>query len=313
MTTVPELLKLSQNLSVLYVEDDSNIRREMHEMLNDLFGVVILAYDGEDGLAKFTSYKRETGKYPDIIITDINMPNCNGIEMSKKILERHVEQLIIILSAHNESHYLLELINMGIDYYLTKPMDPVQFLQTMQRAAKKIYYKNMELRYTQELEKLAYQDSMTGISNRRRFFEKAKTLFSKEGFLYSPIYLFMFDIDKFKSINDTYGHDMGDEVIRVFVDSIEKEISKNDCFARVGGDEFVLMIQSSIENVLHVIGKIQAHINKTHFIQNQSIAFSVSIGMTEITQKDDNIDAVMKRADIDLYKEKETLKDLLRA
>ncbi len=158
MTDINELVKLSYGLSVLYVEDDAKIREEMYEVLDGFFNVVILAENGEDALDRFEQYKKETRVYPDIIITDINMPKCNGINMSKKILEHNSEQLIVVLSACNESHYLLELINIGIAHYLVKPICAEHLLQTLHRAVKKINYRKMELQYIEKLEKLAYKD-----------------------------------------------------------------------------------------------------------------------------------------------------------
>jgi diguanylate cyclase (GGDEF)-like protein len=308
MKPIKELIKLSHDLSVLYVEDDARIREEMFEILEDFFGVVILAENGEDGLDKFEQYKKKTGVYPDIIITDINMPKCNGIDMSKKVLECNAEQLIVVLSAHNESHYLLDLINMGIEHYLVKPMRPERMLQILQRAAKKVNYRKMEVQYTEKLEKLAYQDPMTGIANRRRFFEKANSLFSQNTFNHFPMSLCIVDIDKFKMINDTFGHDMGDAVIRVFVDAVKKVLSTNNCFARLGGDEFIMMLAMNKEKALTVMQQVQDNINASHTILDTLVQFTVSIGMTEVEDLDQDIDTVIKRADIDLYKEKQMKK-----
>jgi len=304
MIQLDELMKLSHDLSILYVEDDAQIREEMYDILDDFFKVVILAEDGEDGLDKFEHYKKETGSYPDIIITDINMPKCNGINMSKKILERNSEQLIVVLSAHDESHYLLELLNIGIEHYLVKPIRAEQLFQTLHRAMKKINYRKIELQYTEKLEKLAYQDPMTGIANRRRFFEKSQTLFDKNRSNHFSTHLFMIDIDKFKEINDTFGHDIGDEVIKVFVNIVKNELGKNDCFARVGGDEFILLMQMSKEKALSVVEKIQDKIFETHSVLGSEINFTVSMGMAEIEDIDQDIDTVIKRADINLYNEK---------
>ena len=310
MANINELVKLSHGLSVLYVEDDEKIRKEMYEILNDFFHVVILAKNGEDGLEKFEHCKKETDAYPDIIITDISMPKCNGVDMCKKVLERNPEQLIVVLSAHDKGHYLLELINIGIDYYLVKPIHSEQLVQTLQRAAKKINYRKMELQYIEKLEKLAYQDPLTGIANRRRFFEKSQTLFHTNRSNHFPIHLFMIDIDKFKEINDTFGHDMGDEVIRVFVTIVKSELGKNDCFARIGGDEFILVMQMSKEKALYVVEKIQNKIFETHLLLGSEINFTVSMGITEIEDSDQDIDAVIKRADINLYNEKRSKKKI---
>lgn len=294
----------SRDLTILYVEDDKNLRKEMHEVLNDLFSYVILAEDGKDGLEKLLSYKEESGEYPDIVMTDISMPRSNGIEMSKKIMEHHSEQLIIVLSADNESHCLLELINMGIEHYLIKPIGANQLVQTLQRAVKKSNDRKMELGYIKELEQLAYNDPLTGIANRRRLFEKSQTLFQENRSRHIPVQLFMMDIDKFKEINDTFGHAVGDEVIRIFVAIVKNELGENDCFARVGGDEFILLMHRSQEKDLHIMKKIQENISETHSLLGNQVNFSVSMGMTEIEKFDKDIDTVIKRADISLYSEK---------
>jgi len=305
MIPVDKLMKLSHSLTVLYVEDDLHIRQEMQEVLENFFKVVIVAKDGAEGFQAFQVYKKETGTYPDIVMTDISMPLCNGIEMSGKILAHHAEQSIIVLSAHNDAEHLLSLINMGIEHYLLKPVQTEQILQVLQRAVKKIQYRKMELQYTAELEKMAYNDSMTGISNRRRFFEKAKSFFANNVFHRVPVYLFMFDIDKFKIINDTYGHDVGDEVIKAFVSSVKKEISAKECFARFGGDEFILMMQMNEREALHTVEKIQEHISKIDLVLGLPLHFTVSTGMAKIDASDNNIELAIKRADVSLYEEKQ--------
>jgi len=305
MKHIDELMKLSQNLTVLYVEDDLLQRAEIAEILQDFFKVVMLAKDGQDGLEKFLSYGEENGSYPDLLITDISMPKLSGIEMSKKILEHNSEQVIIVFSAYSDANYLLELINMGIDSYLVKPMRSESFLQVLRRASKKVNYKKTALQYTKELEQLAYNDPLTGIANRRRFFEKASALFIRDIRVYLPYCLFMLDIDKFKIVNDTFGHDMGDEVIKTLVGIVNKEIPENACFARLGGDEFVIMLKMNETNALRTIQKIREDIDRIHYILNASISFSVTIGMAVLTPNDKNIDAVIKRADINMYQEKQ--------
>jgi len=305
MISLNTLIKTSHDLSVLYVEDDPYIRQEMYEVLENFFSVVLLAEDGLQGFRKFQAYNDETGSYPDIIITDISMPKWNGIEMSKKIFEHNAEQSIVILSAHNDAEHLYALINMGIEHYVLKPVASEQLLQVLQRAVKKIHYRKMELQYTMELEKLAYLDFMTGISNRRRFFEKTHAFFTNRVFASPvPFYLLMIDIDKFKSINDTYGHDMGDAVIQKLVEIVKENLDTNSCFARFGGDEFVVMIQKERTEVLAVAAAIQNDMRRSHALLDKRITFAVSIGLTEIVTEDQTIDAALKRADIALYNEK---------
>ena len=151
-TNINEVLNYSNTLTILYVEDDKAIREQMSETLQDFFQEVIVAEDGQEGWEKFSNYKEKFHSYPDLVITDIQMPQMNGIEMNKKILSLHPEQIVIIHSAHNESELLLELINMGISHFLLKPLQPQQLYQTLHKASKRHYYEKMELGYKKELE-----------------------------------------------------------------------------------------------------------------------------------------------------------------
>ncbi len=151
-SNINELLKYSTNLTILYVEDDELIREHMIEILEDIFHKVIVAVDGADGLEKFNGYKKSFNKYPDLVLTDIRMPNLNGIEMSKKIRSIHPEQIFIVYSAHNESNLLIELIDMEINHFLLKPLKVEQLYSTLHKASKKIYYEKMEYVYKKELE-----------------------------------------------------------------------------------------------------------------------------------------------------------------
>ena len=149
---INEVLEYSRSQNILYVEDDKNIREHMTETLSDFFEEVIVAEDGLEGLTAFEKYKEEFGVYPDIVLTDIRMPNLDGVEMSKKILSLHPEQIIIIISAHNESDLLLELINMGIGNFLLKPLMTEQLFQTLYKVSKRCYFGKMEVEYKKELE-----------------------------------------------------------------------------------------------------------------------------------------------------------------
>jgi len=151
---ITEVVKLTSSLTVLYVEDEEQIRNEMNDMLDDFFHEILLAKDGRDGLEKYTEYHQDRGHYPDIVITDINMPHCSGVEMSEEMLRQNSEQVIIVVSAHNDSDNLLKLINMGVNNYLLKPMKSEQLFQTLYRVAKRVHYKNMESEFSHKTREL---------------------------------------------------------------------------------------------------------------------------------------------------------------
>jgi len=133
--TFLNLKEYTKNLTLLYVEDDKNTREEFGEILNVLFNNVVVAIDGLDGLEKFKSNDI------DLIITDINMPKMNGVKMTEQIMLLDKEANIIILSAHNESKYLIDTIKLKVAAFLLKPLSTQQFTTTLFEVVKEINQK----------------------------------------------------------------------------------------------------------------------------------------------------------------------------
>ncbi|MDF1874681.1 response regulator transcription factor [Sulfurimonas sp. SAG-AH-194-I05] len=138
MITSIELKKYTQNLSILFVEDHKDIRESTKVILENFFHVVDTANDGEKGLKQYNSYYKKQNKYYDIVLSDIQMPNMNGIDLTKNIYDTNPKQIIIILSAYDESKYLLSLINLGIEQFIKKPIDFTELLGTFLHISKKI-------------------------------------------------------------------------------------------------------------------------------------------------------------------------------
>ncbi len=117
------LYKESSHLNILLVEDHVLLRTHIVEILSDLFARVDEAQDGVDALEQYIAYEQKYGNYYDLIISDIQMPKMNGIDLTAEIYARREEQPIIILSAHQDAKYLLALINFGVAQFITKPVE----------------------------------------------------------------------------------------------------------------------------------------------------------------------------------------------
>lgn len=130
------LYEQTKTLSVLLVEDFEPLRREMLEVLEDLFKTVIAATDGEEALTHYQD-AFHNNKAIDLVISDIQMPNMDGVILTQKIRELNAEQAIIILSAYTDSTYLLKLINMGISKFLTKPIQKDEFFDILYKESYK--------------------------------------------------------------------------------------------------------------------------------------------------------------------------------
>lgn len=148
---VVKLKEYGQSCSVLYVEDDEIIREQTKDFLSRFFTDITTAVDGKEGLEKYL--ERDF----DIVISDINMPNMNGIEMIRAIKERQDKQIVLVTSAHNDSQYLIELINLEVMRFVLKPFNNKQFLIMLYKIVE-------ELHQTTKIKNL--QDQMVSLSKK---------------------------------------------------------------------------------------------------------------------------------------------------
>ena len=244
MIDLKKLKEFTKDMKVLYVEDDKLISVEIQEYLTRFFPVVDLADNGKSGLELYNK-----GDY-DLVISDINMPKMNGIEMSKAILKKNPNQAIIINSAYNEAEYLLEIFNAGIEYYVVKPVNIKQLT--------KIIYKISEVNHNQKIAKIyedsttenseeikgnTYIDKLTGLDNLFSFMNDITSNGSTKA---EFNILILLDIDNLQGINDFYGTDVGNKVIVDFAKFLK--IFASDFSYKiyhVNGDQFILLDQAA--------------------------------------------------------------------
>ena len=138
MSDVKLMLEYTKKLRVLYVEDDRNLVEATKELLENFFLSLDVAYNGQEGLDKYELFQKEHNEFYDLVITDINMPNINGIVMSSKIIEQNPEQSIVITSAHNEVEFLSSAIDLGIDGFVSKPIKNQKLMKVLHKVSKAI-------------------------------------------------------------------------------------------------------------------------------------------------------------------------------
>jgi diguanylate cyclase (GGDEF)-like protein len=230
----------------------------------------------------------------DLILLDIVMPKMDGHEVCK-ILKSQVktkEIPILFITANTDDDSIEKSFALGCVDYVTKPFKPTELLARI----KTHLQLGQTLKY---LEYVATRDSLTGIYNRGKFFELGFDIFSSG----KNIFAVMIDIDKFKNINDTYGHPFGDKVIKKVAKTIVDNIDENTIFGRLGGEEFALIMQdNNLDAVTQRIEKIRKLVSeqKEIYDKNAIVKFTISNG---IAYKLDNetFDGLMKRADKALY------------
>ncbi len=121
MINPEELYRISSTKSILFVEDDSILRQSAEIMFKELFASVDTATDGKDALEAYHNYYIKNRSHYDIVITDIMMPRMSGIDLTSELYKLHKDQAIIIISAHDDSEYLIQLINLGVSSFIQKP------------------------------------------------------------------------------------------------------------------------------------------------------------------------------------------------
>ena len=284
--------------TALVVDDSLLYREKFKNDLQDLNLNVIVAKDGQEALDIFNSKKYEIS----LLITDYNMPRMDGIELVKILRKTYSSDIlsIIAISIDAENKTLTKFIKVGANDYIYKPY-------SVEELSVRVNSNINTLEMFEKISNLANRDFLTGAYNRRYFFETSNAIVAKNYRKQTPIILATIDIDKFKNINDTYGHDIGDIAIKDVVKILSKYMRNSDLVARFGGEEFCILLEEiTLEDAKSLFEKIRMKFetNKVVISDELSIGFTVSIGVSYIV--DNDISKMIKISDNALYEAKET-------
>jgi len=288
------------NKTILLVDDTVTNLDILIELL-DRYDVVD-ATNGKDAIEIVNNEKI------DLILLDIMMPDMDGYEVCERLKANNVTKdiPIIFITAKTDEESIEKAYDIGGADYVTKPFKPKELLS---RVKKELQIQDM----MKELKLLASTDPMTKLYNRRYFTKISQHYLSLAKRNKEEIALIMLDIDNFKKINDTYGHQVGDEVIISLVDILIDHKRKSDIICRYGGEEFVILLpNTSFEGARTVAENIR--FDSENFIlelpEGEGVRFTVSLGVSAIDlDKDDPMGVALKNADDALYKAKESGKN----
>ena len=172
------ILENSKNLVILYVEDDDMLRNSTSNIFSNFFKQVDTAVDGKDGFDKYMEHKNTAGEYYDLVISDINMPHLNGLEMSELINKENIDQAVIFITAHDETTYLHDAIKLGVNGFLTKPLDSGQLKLLLYKTTQAIVDRKAAEGYYKKLEDLNMELSKTieELKNKNNEVEKSSRI-----------------------------------------------------------------------------------------------------------------------------------------
>ncbi len=235
----------------------------------------------------------------DLILLDIMMPYMDGFEVCQRVKSSNKEIPIIFITAKLDEDSIERAYDVGGDDYVAKPFKARELLARIKTQLK-------VKKLIAHLDYIGTHDSMTGIYNRRNFFELSEEKFKKST---TGLYAVMIDIDRFKTVNDRYGHASGDEVIKLVTKTISSCLLPGAIFGRLGGEEFAIICNSlSSEVVKKMIEELRVDIEKLELIaeNGDSIHFTISNGIAKSTSQTSNLDELLKEADKALYEAKGT-------
>jgi len=284
--------------SILVVDDDHAALKIMEDILSSF--KVVTADTGKNALSILE-------KSPfDLILLDIMLPDYSGFELFGKLrtLENHSDTPVIFVSAKNEGQDIRTGLEYGAQDYITKPLNADVIISRVEAVIKRsVYERNLLFQ--------AMNDPLTGIYNRNFFFKRAEEELSRALRTESNITVAMLDIDRFKDVNDRFGHQAGDFILKSFTEEIQNHIRAYDLLARYGGEEFVILfIDCDKWKALDVLTRLRKAVAEKFFkFSSFHINFTFSGGISDTKDmKSDtiNIHDLVRIADERLFEAKES-------
>lgn len=281
----------NKNIKVLVVDDSKSFVEKTVDLLRRYKIVALSAYDGEEALELLEEHSDIR-----IVLTDYMMPKMDGLELTKRIRKNYQKDELSIIVTSNDTNKKIpaKFLKYGANDFLYKGFSNEEFFARINS--------NIEiLELFDEMKNKANKDYLTGLYNRRYLFDVGNTLYQKHKSNNQIFAIAIIDIDYFKAINDTYGHDVGDIALKEVTKVLNKNISTNALVARLGGEEFCICFfnrtKEEIENLLENIR--EDFENNFINIQNLNLQYTVSIGYT--FEFGENIDFMIHKADQSLY------------
>ena len=286
--------KTNQKNGILVVDDSSSARNHVVELLKRRNFKVFVASNGVQALEKLEQHNEIK-----MVITDLEMPEMDGITLTNEVRKRYArEQLAVIgISGANNGIHSARFIKNGADDFLRKPFCPEEFYCRITQ--------NIEnLHNIASIQKAANTDYLTELANRRYFFSQAEARIKYYNQHNQSFCLAMLDLDHFKNINDTYGHDAGDQVLKIVALYMRKHFGAG-LNARLGGEEFAVLLSGLDEDQLYnKLDDFRREISvSTIPVGDEHISISLSIGA--VFDSHDDLSKQVSEADNALYHAKE--------
>jgi two-component system, cell cycle response regulator len=288
---------------VLIVDDRATSYERVAATLAVEHGVEVEANPAE------ALFRAADGNY-DLLIVSLGLENFDALRLCSQIrsLDRTRNVPVLAITEPDNNARMVRGLELGVNDYLMRPIDKNELLARVRSQVRKRRYTERLRDNVQTSIEMAITDALTGLFNRRYMENHLATLIEQAAARGKPLSALMLDIDYFKAINDTYGHDAGDDVLRDFALRIKRSIRGIDLACRTGGEEFVIVMPETDMAVAAMVAeRLRRRIAAEPFVVNQgqrSIPVTLSIGIAALRGQDDNAAGLLKRADQALYRAK---------
>lgn len=292
-------LKRNSKIEVLIVDDSATVRAYIKHLLIIYQFTVLEAVDGIDALQTIKNNPRIS-----LVLTDFNMPKMDGLELTKTIRQEYSSQqmAIIGMSAFGNNQLSAHFLKLGGSDFINKPFLEEEFFCRINQ--------NMELlEHIKQLKFLATRDFLTGLFNRRHFFEVGNKILPRFKEQRGKVGVALLDIDFFKKVNDNYGHDAGDIVLcqlgQLLIKTFEDDKQNNNIVARFGGEEFCfLLVAENQQQVEDKFSLLRECIENDRFILKDGFELQVTASIGLFTGEADDLEIALSIADKALYQAK---------
>ena len=294
------------NASILIVDDqDANVQLLEHMLREAGYRCVTSTMDPHAVCAL-----HRDNRY-DLILLDLQMPGMDGFQVMEGLKEIETDGYLPVLVITAQPGHKLRALAAGAKDFISKPFDLMEARTRIHNMLEvRLLYKQLE-QYSRALESMALHDALTGLPNRRLLMDRLSLAIAHARRNTSTMALMYLDLDGFKQINDTLGHDAGDTLLRLVADRLVAAVRQEDTVARLGGDEFMIALWelSHADDVAKLVSKVIQAVSQPYRIQGRDVNITASVGIGIYPTHGEEVGTLMKSADLALYEAKRTGKN----
>lgn len=250
----------------------------------------------------------------DLILLDLQMPGMDGFEVLAGLKEIEVDGYVAVLAVTAQPAHKLRALKGGAKDFVSKPFDLAEVLMRIHNLLEVRLLHDAARDYGRTLEPLALQDPLTGLANRRRLAENLRTALAHGLRNRTATAVLYLDLDGFGKVNETWGHGVGDALLKMVAERLVRAVRAEDTVARLGGDEFLLALWqvSSLVHAGIVAAKVIDTVAKPYPIGKDTLVVTASVGVSIYPDHGEDANSLIESADFALYEAKRAGKNAYR-